>query len=261
MRVAALLLLAGCGRFGFGDDGVPDGAVIDAPAVNYADVVLADTPVAYWRFRETPGTTTIEDVTGNGHTGTLNGTASLGEGGLLSDPTDHSILFDGSTGYVEVPDSAPLRFGGTVSLEAWISPSTFANASAMSYPRIIGKGNAGGTGHTLCVEKNATADTALARVELEGLTPFTLDGSTVLLPNKIHHLVATFDGTTVRMYVDGQLDGAQAVTGILQTSTAPLDIGRRPDAMRYWQGLVDEVAVYDHVLSPERIAAHYAAGR
>lgn len=261
MRAALLVVLVGCGRLGFGGDPPADTSVppIDIPAgTPYATVVLADGPVAYWRLGDSGGT--AADATGNGHSGAVMGGVTAGQTALIKD-ADPSMTFDGATGYVEVPDSATLRFGGAVTLEAWVSGATFANASAMSYPRIIGKGTTGGTGHTLTVEKLTTGDMANARLELEGLSPFTLTGTTVLLPSGIHHLVGTFDGVMTKIYVDGQLDGSQPVTGTLITSTAPLDIGRRPDAMRYWQGFIDEVAVYDKALTPQQIATHYAAGR
>jgi hypothetical protein len=88
----------------------------DATGAGYAQSVLEDDPVAYWRLGE--GTGTALDRSSNGNAGTYVGGTSSTEG--ISGAT----RFDGSSGYVRVPDSSTLNQPTNgITLEAWISPS------------------------------------------------------------------------------------------------------------------------------------------
>ena len=81
--------------------------------------------------------------------------------------------------------------------------------------------------------------------------------------NQWTHLVGTYDGTTLRLYVNGVLVSSNAVT-YTQNTTRPLRIaaGRTEDtpAQYFLPGRVDEVAVYGSALSAARVQAHYDAG-
>lgn len=78
--------------------------------------------------------------------------------------------------------------------------------------------------------------------------------------DKTYHVAVTFDGTTARMYINGQQVGSVAQTGSLSPGVTDLTIGR-PDYPRdRWDGLIDEVAMYPDALSPSRLTAHYLAG-
>ena len=76
-----------------------------------------------------------------------------------------------------------------------------------------------------------------------------------------HHAAITYDGSTVQIYLDGNLAGsASGLT--LDTGKEFFKIGRSntDKFLRPWAGSIAEVAVYDHVLSSQRVEAHYSAG-
>ena len=68
------------------------------PLSAYAQAVLADDPVAYWRFDETSGVN-ARDFSGHGHDATYIGGVHLGAGGAIAGDSDTAATFDGATGY------------------------------------------------------------------------------------------------------------------------------------------------------------------
>ncbi len=80
--------------------------------------------------------------------------------------------------------------------------------------------------------------------------------SPVLLPvNEWSHLAATYDGTTLRLYVNGLVVMSAPFTGNLATSTDPLRIGGNSVYGEYFTGVIDEVRIYSRTLSAAEIRA------
>ena len=74
-----------------------------------------------------------------------------------------------------------------------------------------------------------------------------------------HHIVATYDEATAKVYVDGVLKASANSNIQLTANSQPLLIGRTTDNNRIFGGTLDEVAVYPTALSAARIQAHYTA--
>jgi hypothetical protein len=222
-----------------------------AGGLDYASMVLADSPAGYWRLGETSGTAAA-DASGHGSTGTYTGGVTLGQAGAISGDADKSALFDGTSGYVSIADAAVLRTptNNQWSIEAWVYPT-----SGSGLKEIIRKAN-DGSGYFLRIN-NGT---------LESLLNFTggyvqRSGGTVGTGGW-HHVVVTYDGTTRKHYVDGQLAASWSDGATLSFSTQALAIGADPSipASEFFAGYIDEVAVYPTALSATRITAHYRKG-
>ena len=78
-------------------------------------------------------------------------------------------------------------------------------------------------------------------------------GTAVLPVNAWTHLAATYDGTTMRLYVNGVQVASRPQTGNIATSTNPLQIGGDSIYGQYWSGRIDEVRVYNRALSAAEI--------
>ena len=76
-----------------------------------------------------------------------------------------------------------------------------------------------------------------------------------------HHFVGTYDGVTANLYVDGVLAGTSSGVVTPQISTAPIKIGYANFTQSGWEGAVDEVAIYDSILTDYQVVRHYETDR
>lgn len=212
----------------------------------YRDEVQADSPQGYWRLDESSGTV-AEDLSGGDHAGTYEGSIELGDPSVFSTLT--SATFDSFDDVVTIPDYAGLN-GETLSVEAWIFP-TGQNAS---YDTVLMKTtNSSWTdGYGLYLSSNSTTGqlhffvnhfgdhAALANVPL----------------NQWSHVVGTYDGDAIRLYVNGELAGSTPYAAAINHSETSLRIGSGLGGYP-WHGSLGDVAVYNAVLPAERVADHY----
>ena len=78
-------------------------------------------------------------------------------------------------------------------------------------------------------------------------------GSSALAANTWSYLAETYDGSTIRLYVNGTQVGSLAASGAVLSSTSPLQIGGDSLFGQYFSGLIDEVRVYNVALSAAQI--------
>jgi Concanavalin A-like lectin/glucanases superfamily len=73
-------------------------------------------------------------------------------------------------------------------------------------------------------------------------------------------LVATYDGSTLSLYIGGTLAGSAQSSTPLATTNSPMMIGVDYYFPTNFVGKIDEVALYDHALTPARVLAHAQIG-
>ena len=86
-----------------------------------------------------------------------------------------------------------------------------------------------------------------------------LCGTTTILPDTWYHGAVTYDGTTLSLYLNGTLEAQEPKSLNTVMDANGFTIGNRV-GFPLWQGLIDEVEIYNRALSAEEIAAIYAAG-
>jgi glucose/arabinose dehydrogenase len=220
-----------------------------APA-SYRTAVLADAPIAYWRLGEASGTVASDETAA--HPGTYVAGPTLGVPGPLVGDANTAMTGNGTSQYVSVADSSAFRFSGTApfSAEVW-----FKHTADATYRRILSAENASGQGWQIYSQSVAwgfVRNGAGASTEVTDGTPA---GSGWV------HAVATYDGTTMRLYENGvELPNALPSSGSLP-SDSTFVIGRYGGAnVSHFNGTLDEPSIYNYALSPAQVAAHYAAG-
>lgn len=196
--------------------------------------------VAAWNFEGVNGDTVI-DATGNGHDGILVGGAQIADGKF-----GKGVELDGVDGYVEVPHSEDLNLD-TFTLAAWIRMgNTGANQNVIvkkipdpeqkTYQLMSHTGSAGAMRGSFHVGG--------ANSVVMGLTP--------VIDDEWHHTAATYDGSTLKLYLDGELESEVAATGTPDATDAPLGLGSAIPG-QFMLGIIDEVFVMDVALEQEDI--------
>lgn len=221
-----------------------------AQTTSYGAHVLADNPVAFWRLAEPDVATTATDAAGS-YTGRY---GFVDAAGALGSDTDGGATFDGYPDGVVVPDSAALNPAASITVEAWVKPATGIDdfGAAMSKATDMSWND----GYALYWSSNAGGQIAFYAGNLQAQSV----GAAIPL-DTWSHVVGTYDGATLRLYVNGTLASSAAYGGGMAATSAPLFIGAgadRPDGGMYsWLGSIDDVAIYASVLSPVQIARHY----
>ena len=212
--------------------------------------VLADHPSGFWRLGDPAGSTIAADASGNGLSAAVDAGVTLGQPGAIGGDT--AATFPGSGPAMTVAPSALLDLPNAVSVEAWVRP-TSAGQNGGIFEKTVG----GWVNSEYMLFLEAGVAKFRVRTTTGALVP--VDGPTLAL-NTWTHLVGTFDGTTLRLYVNGVLASSALAQGPLQSGSGTAFIGRLGQSLYPFQGSIDEVAVFPAVLSPERIRAHYLGG-
>jgi fibronectin type 3 domain-containing protein len=200
--------------------------------------------VAAYSFGEGTGST-VTDSSGNGNTGTIVG-ATWNAGGKYGS----ALTFNGTSSRVDIPDSPSLHLTTGMTLEAWVNPTTSPNG----WRDIVYKGN-----DNYYLEGSTTTGSRPAGGGTFGGSNANAFGASPLTTNVWTHMAVTYDGSTIRLYVNGVLAGSQAKTGTITTSSNPLQIGGDNFfGNQYFNGSIDEVRVYSGALSVAAIQADMA---
>ena len=209
----------------------------------------ADEPglVAWWAFDEEAAEPAVFDCAGGKRGGQLlgasraaglDGAALVCTGGCVRIESDPA--FSASTG---------------VTVTCWVKTSVAGQTQAWIVNRIQGGGES--TGYRLGVMEGRPCFNAP-----QTAWSHTAQADKCLPTNRWVHLAGTFDGATVRIYVDGEACGAVARPGRLVANDFPIYLGSfAPSHAAHFTGLLDEVRLYDRALPPEALRAQYEKGR
>jgi beta-galactosidase len=71
-----------------------------------------------------------------------------------------------------------------------------------------------------------------------------------------HHVAGVYDGSKMYLIIDGEVDSSQSASGRINTNSQPVYIGNNAEMnARFWNGLIDDVRVYNYALGIEEVAA------
>ena len=222
----------------------------EPPTDSYGKAVYEDAPQSYWRLDEIEGTA-ARDITTAKNDATIYGAVGLGEDSALA--AGHSMAFGGSDAVVVANQAQQNPQVFTV--EAWF------NTNSVSGGKIIGFGNAS-SGLSTSYDRHVYLrnDGTLAFGVYTGVENIAATSKSYN-DGKWHHLAATLSDQGMKLYVDGALSASNP-----QTQAEPYNGYWRVGGDRVWggansawfDGLIDEAAVYPRALSAAEVDEHYS---
>ena len=224
-----------------------------APADPYGAAVYASEPFLYWRLGETAGTVAA-DASPVGSPGGYRGSTVRGVPGVLDEIPDTAVRFGATNAIVS---SANTWTNPTVySQEAWFKTSTTSGG------KIMGFGNRQ-TGTSTSYDRHVYMqdDGKLVFGTYTGATN-TITTPAAYNDGLWHHVVATQGSDGMKLYVDGALAGTHPQTGA-ENYTGYWRVGGDTtwgSSSAWFDGVIDEYAVYDAVLTPATVSQHYVLG-
>src|SRR3954463_14383164 len=224
----------------------PAAAACPAPTTGYPGAVMGTSGLAaYWRLGETSGTTAC-DATGV-NSGTYQGAYSLGAPGGISGDSNTAVSLDGNTGQVSVPDSSSLDTGDAFSIEAWVKRDSPGGGV---WEVIVSKQS--GSWLLMFDESDRLV---LRRAKYSNIA-YSVGRVT---DTNWHYVAATKNGGAVNLYIDGKASNGSIANATMTDNTSPLAIGQS-NASSFFNGTIDDLAVYNSVLTPSQIASPPPAG-
>lgn len=216
---------------------------------------LSNGLVGYWTFDEGIGDTAY-DYSGNENHGVVNGDADWTIGVVNS-----ALQLDGADDFVDCGNSPELNPSNALSICVWYKPVEFSS--------FIGLVQKAYSSHTYphaqySIGVSGTLHACNFMVALE-----TGSGGDVNTPNDFfvsgnwYHIVGTYDGDSLRLYVDNELIHANSGTSIMEDFGMNLHFGKYSNLDYYLPGYIDEIRIYNralHVYEIEKIYLNYECG-
>ncbi len=227
-------------------------SVDDSDKTRIGDVVVScpcepppDDMIAWWPLDETAPNTVSVDIIDSHHGAHMNGPTPEPAGKVVG-----ALHFDGIDDLVEVPHSTTLDFSGAFSIDAWVRPDAVPSGG------LVGKfSNTTSVGFQFLL--NGGVPTLVLQTQTLGCSVAANFG----VVSGWHHLAVTVTPCPriVTLYVDGQVAGTGSAGCCNITNSAPLLIGADALFAPYFDGVIDEVEIFDRVLTQPEIASIYDA--
>jgi len=237
-----------------------DGTIDDIKIFNYALTQeqiswLYDKgkPVGHWKFDEGEGSIAY-DSSVNNNSGILGGD---GQGTdvptwTTSGKYNSALIFDGGEDYIEVANDASLNITKNITLSVWAKKEADS-----SYAALV-RGGEGSDIYSL----QSRSETNQWRMWISAGGSNKYAYSSAGWDSNWHHIVGTYDGETIRIYVDGIEGTSESQSGDIDTTAETFNIGGWTGAgsSLCFTGIIDEVKVYNYALTAEQIKIDYNQG-
>lgn len=221
----------------------------------YSDEIIEANPIVYYRM-SSPGPNTRE--------------VSLGASAVHL--TDWANVTHLQAPLIENDSDESMAFNGTSS---WIASGTAGGGAALSVREAVTvelwmKTNTTAAGVRNCISQISTSGTQVAfavRQVGQAINAYFTQGGVVkqlqtgnILGLIRTHVVFTYDGVNQTIYINGVQQAQTPLTGNIDASGGWISVGATQNASEFWNGWLDEIAVYRRALSAAEVKHHYALG-
>jgi hypothetical protein len=199
---------------------------------------------AAYGFNDGTGTS-VSDSSGNALTGAIAGGAAWTASGRFGG----ALTFDGIDDYVRVPSSSRLNVT-TGTVEAWVRLDTLGR-----WHGVVAKGNANSDPrHNYAIE--ITDGNLVTCVIGNGSSSNAVTSTTQVAAQQFYHLACAWDGSQLRLYINGVLHRSAAQTIVPAANGSALFIGQYGGGVDRFDGVIDEVRIYDVALGEAQIQSN-----
>ncbi len=198
--------------------------------------------VASYNFNEGTGTA-VTDGSGSGNTGSIFQATWYTTGKF-----GKALNFDGSNDYVSVNDSSSLDLTNKMTLEAWVRPT--ANSG---WRTVMMKENGNEMSYGMYARESSNRPSAWMRLNPTSGSSQSAGATPGLTLNAWSHMAATYDGTSLKLYINGTLRATTNQSGSMYVSSSPLKFGGNAVWGEYFAGQLDEIRIYNRTLTPSEI--------
>jgi hypothetical protein len=199
--------------------------------------------VAWWKLDDGSG-----DVVVDSGPHDLDG-ATLGDPSWADGVLGGALQFDGDGDYVDFGNNPDFDVAGQITISAWIK----VNAFDKKWEAIVTKGD---SSWRLQRDGSKSAiEFACTGLLVPGNRYGAIHGTIEVNDGQWHHVAGTYDGAQICLYVDDALDTSANAAGSININEQSVYIGenaQKPE--RFWNGLIDDVRIYDYALSADEIA-------
>jgi len=233
---------------------------------SYADAVLADQPVAYYRLNDAIGSSLASDSSGNGNHGLVSGNVVFGVPG----PTGATAAKIEYLSMITIPDSTGMRFPGnhSITIEFWLRSDRYKVQMGDNVESIVAKGFDRSAGSWRIYDQSEVSPVLYSSDPIGTSTSSWSYFGELYALHQWHHFVVTVSqlpgkpATVIRNYINGCLT-AESIghIGFITRNAEPLVIGMLYNWGYYFEGYLSDVAIYDGALTHEQILNHYNEAR
>jgi hypothetical protein len=189
-----------------------------------------DALVTYYAFENN-----TNDSSGNDLNGII-----VGEPSFVAGPTGMALALDGVNDYVDCGNSSNFDITEQITLSAWVNTSDAGNGEHNPF---VGKGD-----HTYVI-KHYVDNVIQLSIYDGGWFRANVDVDESF-NGEWRHVAGTYDGSELKLYIDGGIRAATAHVGAIEIRTDNLTIGTNSEESgRFYNGIIDEVRIYNRALS------------
>jgi titin len=217
----------------------------------YDSILKTYSPTAWWKLSDSLSSpTAADDATGAAYPGNVNGDVTFGQSGGPDSPGDAAALFSGNADVTTGLN--PNGYTG-LTISAWVDLN---GATPSGAEALVGDESSGSSGLDLSL---AGPDGLSPSVTIDTTNgPTTLTSTTEITNDSWYELAATYDGSTLTLYLDGFAADSTPLSGSVVASTG-LTIGQNGNNHFYTSATLAQVSIFNSAISPDNLATLYEA--
>ena len=208
--------------------------------------------ILLYHFNETSGT--LKDSSGSNNTGTITGIITYGAAGKFA----NALNFGGSSGRISFAPSSNFSSGNKITIEAWIKWDGESGEN-FNLQNVVTAGNFRKALRVTEPDHWNGGSQLLSYFNINGID-IDLYSTKKIPIGTWTHIATTYNGTALAIYINGKFEASTAASGQLVANNDNVYIGAESGITSNFDGIIDEVAVYNRSLAADELLARYERG-